>query len=237
MIKEAIAYLVSLKDAKTFVIDGNTYSTEKLNLIDPPIDRPSQITVNSLDSIINLIKQEIDRINTHVYIRVITPTHIDVFTTYNADYSRYDLYQAKCTVPGFREGFMSYAEAMISLRSKYIENEGITYLVNLLSRITDENSVASKDNGATQTVETRKGIQLNSTEKINPRVRLIPYRTFLEVEQPGSEFLLRLDDKGNIGLFEADGGIWQIKAKNSIREYLCLALIELMEKSQITVMV
>ena len=29
------------------------------------------------------------------------------------------------------------------------------------------------------------------------------------MEQPESEFLLRLDDDGNVGLFEADGGMWK----------------------------
>ena len=38
------------------------------------------------------------------------------------------------------------------------------------------------------------------------------FRTFLEVEQPESEFLLRVDPDEGIGFFEADGGIWKLEA-------------------------
>ena len=48
---------------------------------------------------------------------------------------------------------------------------------------------------------------------------LRPYRTFLEVEQPESEFLLRLDEDGNVGLFEADGGMWELEAKRRVAAY------------------
>ena len=44
-----------------------------------------------------------------------------------------------------------------------------------------------------QEVEARSGISLKSMLQVRPRVVLRPYRTFLEVEQPESEFLLRMD--------------------------------------------
>ena len=56
----------------------------------------------------------------------------------------------------------------------------------------------------------------------NP-VRLKPYRTFLEVEQPESEFIFRMKDcHGGIGcaFFEADGGAWKIEATQNIKAYL-----------------
>ena len=77
-----------------------------------------------------------------------------------------------------------------------------------------KNSVTSEDNGVTQTVEARKGIALKAREQVKPRVPLCPFRTFLEVEQPESEFLVRMREGGEIGLFEADGGMWKLDAKN-----------------------
>ena len=47
-------------------------------------------------------------------------------------------------------------------------------------------------------------------------MKLRPYRTFKEIDQPESQFLLRLNENGNIGLFEADGGMWKLEAKKSI---------------------
>lgn len=58
----------------------------------------------------------------------------------------------------------------------------------------------------------------------NTIVKLKPYRTFYEVEQPESEFLLRLSDDGKVGFFEADGGMWEMTARRTIKEYLEKAL-------------
>ena len=56
---------------------------------------------------------------------------------------------------------------------------------------------------------------------------LRPFRTFQEVEQPESEFLLRLDEDGNIGLFEADGGMWKLTARQTVKAFLEKKLAEL----------
>ena len=73
-------------------------------------------------------------------------------------------------------------------------------------------------------------------ESIEPRVALRPYRTFLEVEQPESEFLLWLDDNGNVGLFEADGGMWRQTAKASILAYFEARLSDEIKAGKVVVM-
>jgi hypothetical protein len=65
-----------------------------------------------------------------------------------------------------------------------------------------------------------------------PIVRLSPYRTFREIEQPRSEFLLRVrsgSSEGvvNAALFEADGGAWRHTAMTSIAEYIKKELPEI----------
>ena len=45
-------------------------------------------------------------------------------------------------------------------------------------------------------------------------------RTFSEIEQPESNFVLRVDRDANIALFEADGGAWKNAAVARIRDYL-----------------
>lgn len=58
---------------------------------------------------------------------------------------------------------------------------------------------------------------------IPPRVKLAPYRTFIEIEQPESEFVFRArkaDDLPHFALFEADGGAWRIESMKRIKAYL-----------------
>ena len=71
------------------------------------------------------------------------------------------------------------------------------------SRMSKDSGVTTRDNGVSQEVEARQGVSLKALVQVKPRVALRPFRTFLEVEQPVGEFLLRLDDDGNVGLFEA----------------------------------
>lgn len=66
---------------------------------------------------------------------------------------------------------------------------------------------------------TKKGIDLQANEAIKPIIGLRPYRTFQEVEQPESVFLIRINERG-ISFIEADGGMWKLKARETIKAFL-----------------
>lgn len=237
MLKEFAQYLVSLKDNKTYDIHGDTYSDRELVRVAPHIDRPARISVSSLDSIVQLVCHELDMFtNLPVFIRAEDARAVSVFTTYDDVMARDNLYRAECDVPGFRDGFREYEAAIIELRSRFVPGPGVDYLLDLLSRISKDNGVTTSDNGVSQTVEARQGVSLKTMVAVKPRVALRPYRTFLEVEQPESEFLLRLDDNGNVGLFEADGGMWRQTAKASILAYFEARLSDEIKAGKVVVM-
>lgn len=71
---------------------------------------------------------------------------------------------------------------------------------------------------------------------VRPRIKLQPFRTFLEVAQPESEFLLRVDSEKGIAFFEADGGIWRLEAKRNIAEYFERGLKDLIEQGKVVIM-
>ncbi len=220
MLKEALAYLVSLKENKTYEIHGDTYSDHELIRVPEHIDRPKKIEVNGLDSIVKLIKAEIDGRVKPVFVRVVDPRCVEVFTTLDAVEGRDYLYEAVCDAPDFRAGWRDHEAAIIELRSAFVPNEGTEYLLDMLSRINKDDSVTSEDNGVSQTVSARQGVSLKSYERVKARIPLIPYRTFTEIEQPESEFILRLDEDVRVGLIEADGGRWKMTAKERIKAYL-----------------
>lgn len=72
----------------------------------------------------------------------------------------------------------------------------------------------------------------------NP-VRLIPYRTFLEVEQPESEFVFRITEgRGGAPTFKlvaADGGRWEAVAIDNVKSYLMEALADIPNREQLTI--
>lgn len=236
MLAKMIDKIVSLKETKTFEIGGQTYADSQLTRIPPHVDRPECIEVSGLDGICKLIRTELAKLDTIVMVQAKAHNAVEVMTTYQPDFSRNILYRAKADAPGLRTGFRGREVALIELRSLFIPNEGSAYLLDLLSRMTDENSVTSNDNGVTQQVEARQGISLNMLVEIKPRVQLRPFRTFLEVEQPESEFLIRVDAQEGVGFFEADGGIWKLEAKKNIANYFNTNLADLIEAGKVVVM-
>ena len=236
MLAKLIDKIVTLKETKTFEINGQTYADAPLTRIPPHVDRPECIRVSGLDGICKLIRTELAKIDTVVMVQAKSHNTVEVMTTYLPDFSRNILYRAEADAPGLRTGFRGREAALIELRSLFIPNEGTAYLLDLLSKMTDENKVSTNDNGVTQTVEARQGVALNAMVEVKPRVMLRPFRTFLEVDQPESEFLLRVDADEGIGFFEADGGIWKLEAKRNIADYFNTNLTDLIEAGKVVIM-
>ncbi len=236
MFAEMIDKIVSLKETKIFEIDGQTYSDVHLTRIPPHVDRPDSVSVSGLDAVCKLVRTEIAKVGTTIMVHVRDYNKVEVMTTYLPDFSRNVLYRAQADAPGMRTGWRDRETALIELRSLFIPNEGTKYLLDLLSRMSDENTVSTNDNGVTQTVTARQGVALNAVVNVRPRIRLQPFRTFLEVAQPESEFLLRVDGEKGIAFFEADGGIWRLEAKRNIAEYFERGLKDLIEQGKVVIM-
>ena len=82
MLKEFAQYLQSLKDNKIYNINGETYSDHDLVRIKPHVDHPGCLRVTGLDSIVKLIRNELEMLEAlPVYIRVDGAEAVSVFTS------------------------------------------------------------------------------------------------------------------------------------------------------------
>lgn len=236
MLKEMINRIVELAAPTTYEIDGNTYSSDALRRIDPPKYKPEPINVTGLDSICKLVQNEAKKVGRKIFIRVAAFNEVSVFSTYDDQYERAYLYRCVADTPRVTvDRYLPYEKAVIELRSLYIPNEGTDYLLKLLGSITSESKVTSSDNGVTQAVEAKSGISLMQKVDIKPRVSLKPFRTFIEVEQPESLFLLRISGTGEIGLYEADGGVWKLEATRNVAAYFEKELKDLVKSGDVVV--
>lgn len=91
------------------------------------------------------------------------------------------------------------------------------------------------DNGVSQVATVKEGAATLTKAEVPSPANLRPYRTFLEVEQPDSPFVFRINKYGHCALFEADGGIWKHVAMERIHEYLTQSLNEYVEKGSVTI--
>ena len=247
MFEAALRYLVSLKENKTYEIDGHTYSDNSLICVTPPVYYPDTVKVGSLDAIVKMLRAEFEDIcpmpegtlapHPPIYIHVKSPTEVSVFTRLDEYARRKYPHRAVCEDVNFSEGWRDQQAAIIELRSRFIPTEDSEYLLGLISRIDSNEGVTSSDNGVSQNVTARSGVSLLAAETVKPRVILKPFRTFREVQQPESEFILRLDNAGRVGLFEADGGIWKIEAKENIAAYFRKELANEIDASAVVVMI
>ena len=217
-------------------VDGDVFANQEMVLVKHKKAMPSCIELTGLDSICKMVRNEANHVGLPIYIQVKDYRTVSVFTALDDDEDRQYLYKCIADTPTVTAGrFMAYENAVIELRSLYIPNEGTKYLLQLLSSISNESKVTSSDNGVTQQVEARSGIALNSMVKVEPRVILQPFRTFLEVSQPASEFLLRINERGEIGFFPADGGVWKLEATRNVAGYFENALKDLIETGAVIV--
>ena len=130
-------------------------------------------------------------------------------------------YEAKATdVPGWDERVqLPFEEMQIALRTRFQETADTPYIQKLLTEISTGAKITFNDNGVATTVVTKKGIDLQNNETIRPIITLRPYRTFQEIDQPESVFLIRINERG-ISFIEADGGMWKLKARETIKAFL-----------------
>lgn len=236
MLKAFAEKIVELAAPKTFEVDGSVYSSKELVFVQDKKPMPKSISVTGLDSICKLVQNEADHVGLQIFVQVKDHKNVSVFTSLDSEEDRIYLYNCTADTPNVTMGrFIPYENAVIELRSLYIPNNDSDYLLKLLSSISSESKVTSTDNGVTQKVEAKSGIALNSVVEIKPRVTLQPFRTFIEVAQPESEFLLRISEHGEIGLFPADGGVWKLEATRNIAGYFEEKLHDLIESGTVVV--
>ena len=109
----------------------------------------------------------------------------------------------------------------------------------LASNIVNTQEATFSDNGTTQQAVMKTGITTKDNVLVPNPVNLIPYRTFLEVEQPASDFVFRVSEgRGGAPVFKlvaADGGVWKSQAVANVKAYLTEALKDIPDRDKITI--
>lgn len=242
-LKDAIDRIVEL--ATPFTLEtrnGHRFCSANLHEVKPEVELPARYSVDTLEALVKLIRTEGVAQAPQLYVRVDSARRVVVDSTYTgrdyAIYSRLPLYEAVSDVPSISVNqSISQEKAIVELQSLYAVTTDRDYLLALLSRIDVNQGVSSVDNGISQEVSVKTGAVLKEQQTVQPIVHLQPYRTFLEVEQPASDFLLRLNKEGHPALYEADGGAWKLEAKRNIAAYLGEQLADLVESGNVVVMI
>ena len=223
MLKEAIEKIEEMSSPLVYTEDDHSYvlyadHTEELR---PAIDSPDTVWLNSLDALVQLVKKE--QQDRQIFVSVTGHDEVDVYDSPSEDcrWKRNVLYNARAIdIPGWEpEVQMGFDQATVALMTRFQDGGDREYTLQLLSQITTGAKVTYTDNGVASTIVMQKGAALAQNMTIKPLVKLRPYRTFQEIEQPEGIFLIRISERG-ITFREADGGMWKLTARNTAKAWL-----------------
>lgn len=227
MIKEALKYIVGLGEAKVQEINHSMYSDKPLHRIDTYFPKASALEMNTLSSLVEYIKSNVDIFAEKMVVQVVSPEEVRFFSMLDDNRDRETIAVVRAITPSFEYGrFIDHETFCINVQSKFIDDPSTDKALLLkFAGTVESGSVAEYgDDGVTQKATVRQGIA-SKTEAVVPNpVCLMPFRTFVEVEQPASNFIFRMKEGGMGGIscaiFEADGGSWKIDAMREISNYL-----------------
>ncbi|CUP51040.1 hypothetical protein [Enterocloster clostridioformis] len=231
MTRDALQYVVGLKTAEVLDINGGKYVDKNVQRVDKEI-RASAIQMNTLTSLVDYLKAGVDSMADKMLVQVVSPMKVIVLSMLDADRKREELVDVKAMIPDFEYGrYMGNERFIIALQSKFIANDDRALLLQFAGTVKDESIAQYGDDGVTQKATIKTGITSVGDAVVPNPVKLRPFRTFIEVEQPESAFVFRMRQAEGHGvecaIFEADGGAWKNAAMKSIKEYLQYELAEL----------
>lgn len=230
-----IEKITELSSPNVAPINGYTYTDKTLEVVRLP--RVATMNFRTLRGMVETLKHEISKFEAPLIVNVLSHAKVEIYSAiFDEDRTRELPYSAEPELPSIEFGRQTdYENMMITLKSKFAETPSLIDVVQLLGTITEENNATLSDDGFTQSAVVRKGIVTKENKAVKPIVRLKPYRTFLEIEQPESEFLLRLHDGMRVALYEADGGAWKLSARTNIANFLRTELAELISNKALIV--
>ncbi len=217
-------------------IEGHSYIYQngKWQLVDEvlPKDPLGPITFNtfSLGGLVDFIRADIDGMFSDPTVRHLvsvqdarTVAVISPLTQHER--KRFTIAQCQLDIQQIPFGrYLDAEEFQIMVQTRMLPSENRNTVLGLAGAIKSEQSMQTADDGFSQKVTIKRGVATVGDVVVKNPVDLYPIRTFFEVEQPSSPFVLRFNEQAQVALFEGDGGAWKLEAVQNIKKWLIDAL-------------
>ena len=240
-LKEALQYITGLKeksmDPKVVEINGDTYCDKQLTRYHrfPFADA---INISTLTALVDYIKGKPEELRGSMILHVESPTTVRLYSGLIDERKREHLIRAEAIINQFSfDRAYDQERFLIELQANFLETEDLKTIMQVAGNIKSGTTANYSDDGVSQKTTVKMGVELNDVIVPNP-VKLRPYRTFAEIEQPESSYVFRIMDTDRgpaFKLVEADGGLWKNGTMKKIKEYLEYELAEELKEHHITV--
>lgn len=232
MIKEALQYIIGLQRTRVEEINGQKYffNNNGIPLLVDGCRQCEPLEISTLTSLVDYIKESMSDdfegpgIVPKMIIHVESETEVSLVSVFNADMDRWKIATVKARIPQITlNKFIGQEQFIIQMQSTFINNADKAVVLQVAGNVEDKTVANYGDDGVSQKATIKTGLA-NVEDVIVPNpVKLQPFRTFHEIEQPEIDFVFRMrngSDGVSCALFEADGGAWKFRAVHSIAEYL-----------------
>lgn len=217
-------------------IYGLKYSNKGFVPILPPI--PSVLEVHSLTAVTDYCKHELIEDRKYI-IHVASPEAVNVLSQLSTGgRQRECLISARLAMDVFEFDQYHYVENfIIAMQARFEQDEITAAMLAMVGNITAEAKHETHDDGVTQDITVKRGIQKEGWESVPNPVVLAPFRTFTEVSQPKSKFVFRVKTEGpTCALYDADGGAWKNEAIQNIAGMLHDELSDEVANKRVTIL-
>ena len=234
MIKEALEYIIGLKQPRVEVIHGESFTSrrEELHRVDRAL-RAEPIEMSTLTSLVEYIQSNIDNITDKgckLIVHVVSPTKVCLMTELDMDRKRETLVEVNANIPKINfNTFIDQESFIIMMQSMFLCNEDRGIVLQVAGNVEDGTVANYKDDGITQKATIKTGLANKDDVVVPNPVNLMPFRTFHEIDQPECSFVFRMKNSHNgvtCAIFEADGGSWKNEAVHGVAQYLRMELDE-----------
>jgi hypothetical protein len=195
--------------------------------------RPEHATpldVSTLSSIVQYVEANRDKlelencvlhVETPASVSLLGPLRVEAEEIYREHFLKAEVMDIAV---GLLDHYIDSEDFVVGLLSRFVDTPEREDLLKLVASIRSEKVQETTDTGYSQRVELAQGIVLVGAHDIKNPVHLRARRSFVEIEQPDADYVLRLKESPNgkplFALFQADGGAWALAAKKAISDWL-----------------
>jgi hypothetical protein len=233
MLKAAIEKILSLGQPVIMDVDGRSYLSApgEFELVREPI--PTPITTETLTGLTDYLERGIDgTVKTPgVFLHVGDFRMVALFSPLSDTMSRSAFITAM--VEEFEEEAHSVwtpvEDFIINIQNCFAPSDDRTAVLQVVSNLASVTEKTAEDDGISQTVRVRAGIQRTTDVAIRNPVVLKPWCTFPEIEPPEREYVFRIRKAGdsfNCMLSEGVDNRWKLETAQRIAVWLKTKLAE-----------
>jgi len=217
---------------QTLDVGAKKYTDRMMFAVTGEEREPTALTFSTLDGFAAYLQAEGER----CYVQVVSPWQVAAVSplrgTDKSQRRRLALAECKTAVlDGFAFGEWNDLESMaIALQTCFAPLYEVAALRKFCASVRSTAEVGVDDDGVSQSVQAKRGIAaVQPTVVTNPWL-LAPWRTFAEVAQPGSTYVLRFrkeeGEQLEAALFPTGDQRWQVEAVKAIAANLASRLGE-----------